>query len=61
MVRQFHNAHNAPYFPKNIRHKQCYQSRKKLELIGALNFFGGKKFNLNCYVKGTNQKRTKPR
>ena len=37
MVRQFHNAHNAPYFPQNILHGQCYQSQKKLEPISALN------------------------
>ena len=37
MVRQFHNAHNAPYFPQNTLHRQCYQSQKKLELIGPLN------------------------
>ena len=37
MVRQLENAYNAPYFPKNILHKQCYQSQKKLEPIGPLN------------------------
>lgn len=37
IVRQLGNAYNAPYFPKNILHEQCYQSQKKLELIGLLN------------------------
>lgn len=37
MVRQLDNAYNAPYFPKNISHKQCYQSQKKLKQIGPLN------------------------
>lgn len=48
-------------FPKNILHKQCYQSQKKIGTNRPAKLFGEKKFNLNCSEKVTNQTRTKRR